>query len=229
MSDDGAHTDRLIVLLHDPVRANSWSGAVRPRVWVIFVFAGVLLIGSAAHARNSISLDVKPRLQRTLVWCWLAVSKMVIAYYNDGDAPDQCRIMEWGYRLPRHYCCSNVHNCEKTGSLEEISRFIEHYSNQASVIVGPPPSPRSIYRALARNNLIVAAISSGLGAGHVVVVRGLRLRNDRYELLINDPMSKYPTVVDFEQFRSVWMQSIVIRYVPREQEPDEDFSDDNGN
>jgi hypothetical protein len=123
-------------------------------------------------------------------------------------------MMEWGYRLPRDYCCEAPERCMTTGSLQQIETLLGYYGHLSSSIKGPPPKPKVIYDALTNDDLIIAAIGTSPMSGHVVIVRGIRLvdRTDGLvaELLLNDPMQPRPRAVSYDEFRRMWQQAIVI-------------------
>jgi hypothetical protein len=186
-----------------------------------------ILLASLPHPGRSwaqsdrITLDVPELLQDVDVWCWVAVAEMLVTYYR-GRAPEQCRMLEIGYGLPRGACCSNPQRCRRPGHLDETRRLIEHFSGQQARVTGAPARPSQVARALDRNRAIVAAIQPpGQPIGHVVVVRGIRRGHDgRIDLLVNDPMSQVPNTIPWEQFRPLWRQSIIVRFDDGPEEED---------
>ena len=56
----------------------------------------------------------------------------------------------------------------------------------------------------------MAELRAGYGEGHVVVIRGIRNRNGFFELFVNDPMSKVPNVIDFNDLIAYWAQTIIV-------------------
>jgi len=137
---------------------------------------------------------------------------MVVEYYNWGSAIDQCEIMERGYHVPPGTCCNNPQRCSRTGALEEIVAIIRRYGNTDAFITGPPPGAGDVYKALSKNKVVVAAISTTFGSGHVVVIRGIRRRAGVTQLLVNDPMSYLPQVVAYADLRQIWRQTVIVNY-----------------
>lgn len=164
-----------------------------------------------------IDVDVEPVVQDTLIWCWVATARMVIKYYNEGDAPRQCEILQdITPGAPPGYCCSNKKLCMRSGQLYEIQNVIKRYTGLDSVIKNSLPTSNDIATALEKNRLIIAATYTGPMAGHVVLIKGIRktTRNGvkTTQILINDPMEHKAKVVSFAEFKKRWKQSIVVQF-----------------
>lgn len=164
-----------------------------------------------------IALPVPTITQRTLVWCWLAVAEMVIRYRNQGRGLEQCQMMSIGHGMPPQACCADARPCARPGQLDEIQRLIAHFGGRFNQL-SPPQDPMSVYQHLRRGTPIIASINSGMGMGHVVVIRGMRFVPQRTRmgvqwmpmLLINDPMSMIPGEVPYRQFLRQWRASILV-------------------
>lgn len=195
------------------------TGAERPRILRIglVVALGLALSGGATVAdddNREITLQVRPVSQETMVWCWLAVSEMIVRYYNDGQSYRQCRLLELGYQVSPGICCFDPQRCARPGALQEIQAIVEYIGHRSSKLTGPPPGPQAIYDALDHDRLIVAALDMGGGAGHVVIVRGIRIEEKDGTrvtmLLVNDPMSVVPTKVEYQRLKRYWRQTVVV-------------------
>jgi ABC-type bacteriocin/lantibiotic exporter with double-glycine peptidase domain len=187
------------------------------------IAALMLVLWSASGASGAtITLDVPKVTQKTIAWCWLAVAEMVVKYYGWDEVPSQCRILERIDGLPKGYCCGAVNRCVRTGHLEEIRRIINHYTGGTARITGPPRRASAIARALRQDHLIIAALSTGMGAGHVVVVRGIRTEQGRVEVLVNDPMSRIPQTIALSELRSYWSHTIIVHGSSADESDDDD-------
>jgi hypothetical protein len=206
-----------------------WHGSVKRQARLLVVAVAVLLLvtTAAAYGQSSITLDVPEVTQKTIVWCWLAVAEMVVKYYDWDQSPKQCRILELLDGQPKGYCCSAVNRCLRTGHLVEIQRIIRHYAGERSIITGPPRRPSDLAKALRKKKLVIAAISAGQGAGHVVVVRGIRRNRQAVQLLVNDPMSRIPQTIDYEKFLAYWQETIIVQHNKNDTD-DNDDADDEG-
>ena len=111
------------------------------------------------------------------------------------------------------------------GGIDEIAALIEHYSGYRPTVTGPPARASDVAKALRKNKVIVAALPNAGGGGHVVIVRGIRRESGGVQVLVNDPMSKRPYVVDFATFRNWWSQSIIVQFAP-DNSSDRDEDDD---
>lgn len=175
-------------------------------------FCLIFIAAQSVCAKSSVTLEVQPVTQKSIVWCWLAVAEMAIRYYNWDESPSQCRIMEHGYGLSPGTCCQNPKGCARTGSLTEIVNIIKHYGGVDAFITGPPKQPKDVYKALAKNKLVIAALHTSMGSGHVVVIRGVRKQNGSIQLLVNDPMSVIARTLSYQKLHSMWRETVIINY-----------------
>jgi len=188
-------------------------------LWVLLAL-GVAYGPSRAHAQlpPPVVLPVPTVTQDTMVWCWLAVSEMVIRYRNWGAGFRQCQMMEVGYRVPPGTCCGNPNLCARPGSIQEIQGVIASFGGRFSSLA-PPTNYQVLYNILQSGRPVIAQIATGGSIGHVVVIRGmgfqpfinmLGMPDVAPILMINDPMSIVPAQVPYAQFLAIWRASIIV-------------------
>lgn len=176
----------------------------------------LMAAGTGAAPGKAESLDIDPQMQRTRVWCWLAVGEMIFSHYGVPNLNPmgnfQCGIigvvtLGTGY----HACSMDCRRCEfPAGSAENMRYMLETYPVRARQLEGvgstgiavelrsSPLSKRSLVREIDAGNPVVAGINpSGRPPGappvsqHVALVVGYE--DDGEILIVNDP---YPFYVD---------------------------------
>jgi hypothetical protein len=168
------------------------------------------LVLFAAGARAERVLDVPPVRQESPVWCWVAVSEMVLRHY---DVPNvnpvgnyQCGFIGINAIASNQAICNQAcHLCNfPAGSGQVLKNALEEYPRRVAVATGEP-QPRlrvtiassSATFTKVRNEIdadrpiIIGITPAGKplagGSAHVAVIRGYREGNGRQELLVNDP------------------------------------------
>lgn len=195
------------------------------------VFVALGFKPAVAAPPRPVSVPVPHIMQRTSMWCWLAVAEMVVRYKHWGRGPSQCQLMEIGLAMPPGRCCRNPRACLRGGTLKEIMRIINHF-NGRSTALGPPASPGELYSLFSRNQVIIARLVQskrpgirigGPPPGHVVVLRGLGYEQVVFKsprgpirrlapvVLINDPQFPHPIKVPYPDVISNWERSILVK------------------
>jgi hypothetical protein len=186
------------------------------RSWLM-LFAFVLALGSgtaAAQIPPPVNIPITNRLQETPVWCWAAVVQQLVQQKTGALLP-QCAIVAVGNGHPPGACCAFPHpSCVVTGSFNQIQQLIGYYGGSYSVMT-PPANAMTLYNTLASGRPVVFEIGAGPGITHVVVVRGMRFvpmggGNVFPILLVNDPMSHFPSEVPFDAIAPHWIKAMVV-------------------
>ena len=167
-----------------------------------------LFLVTHSHA-DSKQLDIRPIAQQTPVWCWAAVSEMVLKHYrfpNLNRAGNyQCGVVG---SLGAN-CGANCGACVTSiGTTFQMSRVISNYQNLSDHVrrghrgrhfdVSPAArlSPSEIVDEIDEGDPVIAGISpSGMGAyypqgmsEHAVLMVGYRNSRRGFQVLVNDPM-----------------------------------------
>jgi hypothetical protein len=116
---------------------------------------------------------------------------------------------------PAQACCGGYNpNCVRVGSLQQIQFLIAQFGGRYSQIA-PPADPMALYNTLAAGHPIILHVSSGMGASHVVVLRGMWFQPTPYGaepmLAINDPLSYFTQPVPFSRLMQIWIAAIVVQ------------------
>ena len=167
-----------------------------------------LLFATTSHAESN-RLNIRPMAQQTPVWCWAAVSEMVLKHYRFPNLNQtgnyQCGIVGSLGGI----CVANCGACVTSiGSTFQMSNVIANYQNLSDIYlphhqgryfhVSPVGrlSPSEIVAEIGEGDPVVAGISpSGMGAlyppgmsEHVVLVVGYHKSSSGFRVLVNDPM-----------------------------------------
>lgn len=153
-------------------------------------------------------LQVRPTYQQTPVWCWAAVSEMVLKFYrvpNLNPAGNyQCGVVGTLGGI----CASNCGACVKTiGSTFQMADLLRNYQYLARQYTGNSfrsfdvravgrLTPDQIEREINRRNPIIIGVSpSGMGdyyppgmGEHVALIVGFESDGRNFWLKVNDPM-----------------------------------------
>lgn len=143
------------------------------RLALVLLAASVLL--TACDPWDSSPTDPAPGGARTLavpfvaqqtpVWCWAAVSEMVIRYYR--GSVTQCQILSGWYGRD---CCSFPSSCQTTAPLHIIQQTL-HAHGVGSLYVPRPLSFQEVATEIDLGRPIIIAYR-GSFVGHVVVLYG---------------------------------------------------------
>ena len=149
-------------------------------------------------------LFVPVRIQEGQMWCWLAVSQAVLAYY--GSCKKQCELLQWVFNHP-------VNN----GKVEPITGTLANNINgvclNSAVYYGVAEWPPGIQGILSERNIPTSMLVAGTKPfneiineingnhpivvflpGHYIVVRGYT-NIEQFEILhIMDPSSGYESL-----------------------------------
>lgn len=179
-----------------------------------------LLAHSAWAQPQPVDLGIQNLTQETQVWCWAAVAQQItLATRGPARTPPQCEMVAIANGAPPATCCDGMGRyngnpqCLRTGSTQQIQGLIAHYGGRASSYA-PPADPATLYSTLASGRAVILQVSSGMGAAHVVVLRGMSFVSTPYGveavLHINDPMSYFTQPVPFSNLMRIWIAAIVI-------------------
>lgn len=170
----------------------------------------VLLLASSlpqpAHARGE-ELPIAPVVQRTPVWCWVAVGEMVFRHYGVPNINPvgeyQCGIIG-ALAGPQHRCWYDCRQCVvPAGAPQNVSAMLLQYPMIAgSVTRQRIAGVRSRYRLssiseeevrgeIDAGRPVIAGISpsgiTGPFAQHVSLVVGYDDDDEDFRLIVNDP------------------------------------------
>lgn len=149
-----------------------------------------------ASAIVPIELKIPHRTQLTEVWCWAAVSEMLIAHFMGAAAtPSQKELARmalglecddsWENGIPQHAIVPQA--------TEFIRMMVKVLSRRASDWYPPCPA-EEIYANLYFGNPVILQVHTGGSMSHVIVVAGMRPTSERgrFEVLLNDPSPHVP-------------------------------------
>ena len=171
----------------------------------------ISLLALASEPRVSRALDtelsISPVVQRTPVWCWVAVGEMIFEHLsvpNVNPAGEyQCGIIG-AMAGPYHPCWSDCTRCVvPAGSPQNITNMLRRYPQIAGGLTGESirgVRSRRATRALTVDEIkeeldndrpIIAGISpsgiTGPFAQHVALIIGYEEDEDALTLIVNDP------------------------------------------
>lgn len=161
---------------------------------VVFVFTCVF-----SPCSNSKVLPIRPVTQATPVWCWVAVSEMLLRHYgipnlNEGGNY-QCALIANELEGSCRRFCGNPECIVPAGSVDRIIDAIESYADLASndsvhaEHEDDALSPDAVVLDIENENPIIAGISPGGNTGgvsaHVALIVGYEREGNM--LIVNDP------------------------------------------
>jgi hypothetical protein len=134
--------------------------------------------------------------QETDVWCWAAVSQMVIAHFRGTVAtPRQKEIarMALGFEHDEHWQNGIPEEAQVANSREFIRLTVKVLSRRVSDWY-PPCSAEELYALLYFGNPVILHVHVGGEQSHVVVAAGIRPGQERgtFEVLLHDPAPNIP-------------------------------------
>lgn len=156
---------------------------------------------------GSKTISLSPIAQQTEVWCWAAVSEMVLRYYGlpnlNGAGNYQCGIVA-AYYGPYSTCWQNCFTCVSTiAGMTEMNKIVTQYGSVANNLGVPSRNLTSslVFRALTLKEIaddinndrpVIAGISpSGVAlpnaSQHVTLVVGYDATGPQPVLTVNDP------------------------------------------
>lgn len=153
-------------------------------------------------------LPVQPMPQSTQVWCWAAVTAMVVNY-NGGSISD-CQVVSDTLNLP---CCGGgLPQCFTAGTLQAMQQEMMRFRGLRSYLANRPLTLPEIQGEIDNGRPVVIAYN-GSFVGHVVVLYGYDAGGNLY---IHDPFWGPAFVVPYAvalQYQSqqqtlVWGQTI---------------------
>lgn len=133
--------------------------------------------------------------QETDMWCWAAVSQMVIAHFNGIDAtPAQREIARMALGEDRERWRNGIPDDASVGNTPEFIRLTVKVLSRRASEWFPPPTAEELYARLYFGNPVIASMHVSPEFGHVIVVAGIRPgeRRGTFEVLINDPAPRIP-------------------------------------
>jgi Peptidase_C39 like family len=179
------------------------------RLLIIFSFVICLIVVAAPPASQAIDaeLSISPVVQRTPVWCWVAVGEMVFEHFNvpnvNPAAEYQCGIIG-ALAGPLHPCWSDCRRCiVPAGSPGNITNMLLQYPRVAGQLTrqsirgvrsrhaGRALTVDEIKEELDNDRPIIAGINpsgvAGPFAQHVALVIGYEEDGEVLILIVNDP------------------------------------------
>lgn len=142
-----------------------------------------------------VDLDIPFFNQETDMWCWAAVSQMVIAHFKGTDAtPPQREIARMALGEDAEGWRDGVPDEAYVGNTREFIRLTVKVLSRRASDWYPPPTAEALYASLYFGNPVIASMYMGGEYGHVVVIGGIRPGEHRgtFEVLINDPAPRIP-------------------------------------
>ena len=174
-------------------------------ILIIFLFAGTAM--SPVSRAFDAELSISPVMQRTPVWCWVAVGEMVFEHFGVPNVNPvgeyQCGVIG-AMAGPYHPCWSDCTRCVvPAGSPQNITNMLLQYPRIAGQLTRDSiRGVRSHHRArsltveeikeeLDNDRPIIAGISpsgvTGPFAQHVALIIGYEEDDDSITLTVNDP------------------------------------------
>jgi len=182
----------------------------------ILLAAIAFAVPARAQLPPPVDIPIANLQQETPVWCWAAVAQQIIfASRGQAGTPAQCALVAMANGAPPQACCGGYNpNCVRVGSLPQIQFLIAQFGGRYSQIA-PPADPMALYNTLAGGHPIILHVASGMGASHVVVLRGMWFQQTQFGvepmLAINDPLSYFTQPVPFSRLMQIWISAIVIQ------------------
>lgn len=128
--------------------------------------------------------------QETDMWCWAAVSQMVIAHFKGIDAtPPQREIARMALGEDAERWRDGVPDDAIAGHSTDFIRLTVKVLSRRASEWYPPPQPEAIYANLYFGNPVILHVRTGHRMSHVMVVGGIRPGDARgdFEVCVNDP------------------------------------------
>lgn len=144
-------------------------------------FAIVAIIGiNAAHAQTKL-LPIRPVIQQTATWCWLATGEMIFRYYGVpanhptnfqcGEARFQGATLTGNPAIPvMGPCWANCQPCagQSAGSVQGILNMLTQYPAAMRLVTGNPASV-VLQQPQATGRVSAAVIRTEIDAGRPMV------------------------------------------------------------
>lgn len=146
---------------------------------------------------NSVYDDVgvPHKIQHEQIWCWAAVSALVIDYYS-GNGIQDCGAASI---LKNRNCCSmRQPACLTTATAQDIG-YILNSQQISNRYVNAPASFNQIVEVISNRQIpIIAYFMSRSGpVGHFIVISGYD--TDSETVVVNDPMQRGPITIPYQQ------------------------------
>lgn len=181
------------------------------RLLILTVMSLVIVGATASPASKAqdAALSISPVVQRTPVWCWVAVGEMV---FNHFDVPNVSPVGEFQCAIigvmagPRHPCWGDCTRCVvPAGDPQNITNMLMQYPQVAGQLTRQSVrgirsrrivralTPRELKEDLDNDRPVIAGISpagvTGPAAQHVALIIGYEEDDDdnRLILIVNDP------------------------------------------
>jgi hypothetical protein len=158
-------------------------------------------IGGAPLPARGAELPIEPVVQRTRVWCWLAIGEMVFRHFEipnlDVAGDFQCGIIGM-ISGERSRCARNCYGCERgSGSNAGVVAMLADYARLAGDRTvryreGSVASPLAVMESIDAGRPIIAGTSASRRRGtrdveHVALIVGYEVAGDGLHLVVNDP------------------------------------------
>lgn len=178
---------------------------LRRVIAIIYLFLGFTLV-TFPLAKADDHLLIRPVVQQTQLWCWAAVSEMVLQHYHYGSVNPvgnfQCGVVA----MLGGACNLNCGSCVTgIGSIQNLALVLRGYQEAARHIgvdgdilrpgIAGHLSPRQIAREIEDGAPIIAGINpTGMGqfyppgfGEHVVLIVGYANNRHTFDVIVNDP------------------------------------------
>jgi hypothetical protein len=167
---------------------------------------------SAPFGPQAVTLPIPNELQQQTSWCWVATSRQVIASLPNGpgaSTPSQCMLASDALGAQPGFCCQYPAMCDVPGTMQQQQYLIAKYGGRYSA-VSPPTDPVTLYQTIASGYAVILLIRGSGLVGHFVVLRGMFWQNGVPYVVVNDPMSFFPTTYPFNLLLPYWQAAIVV-------------------
>lgn len=156
---------------------------------------GTSSTGTSGTSSGGNELNIPYYKQQTEVWCWLATTQMIAAYYN--KYYEQCQLVSYAMN---YSCCADVYPCVRpAGNIDNMTMLMQ-YIGLHGTQYNRSLSEQEIINAIDNNHPIIAgSINWYAGSGHVVVISGYQRTPYGIQYKILDPF----TYVSYKDYYSI--------------------------
>ena len=175
---------------------------------------------SAAQENTCVAVDQVQ--QDTPMWCWLAVTDMVVSHFS-GTHRAQCEMLDEVGGFSAGRCCKDPYSCLFPASPRFIQVSLWRFGRVRSHEAGRALSPQELRAALQGGMPVIAQVRMACTTlAHVVVITGIRTESEdhwtpaghvvqrRSFVTVNDPLAAAPATVPYDALRTIWFGTLVI-------------------
>lgn len=143
-----------------------------------------------------IDLNIPHRTQETEMWCWAAVSEMVITHFvGASSTPPQKELARMALGMePAPVWETAIPPAAVVPHGAEFIRLMVKVLSRRASEWHPPCTAEELYANLYFGNPVILHLLIGADTSHVVVVAGIRpaATSGAFEVLLNDPAPNIP-------------------------------------